>query len=250
MKLKPAQKLLTWLIALILLMACILPSATTPQSTLQPQSPAPGILETIIVQTVAAAQTQTVTNLPSATSSLTETATLKPAPTLTPTVTEALITFAPTYTVNVPTLTQVISTSPPQPQGGGDVASFGTISAKDQRATDFPKIPKEWDCRITAKSPATGTLIKQKSSFKVSWTIVNNGTRTWGNNDVDFVYTGGFRHDGKPIRDLPKTISPGGSITLQVDLTAPKGSASYNVFWSLKVGGKLFCHMKHTFEVK
>lgn len=249
MKRKPVQKLLIWLFATVLFMACILPSTTAPLPIPEAQSLVPGILETIIVRTVAAAQTQTVTNIPSATPTLTETATLQPAPTLTPTVTEESITFAQTYTVNVPTLTQVISTSAPQSQGGGVSASFGTISAKDQRATDFPKIPKEWDCRITGKSPATGTLIKQKSSFKVSWTIVNNGTRTWGNNDVDFVYTGGFRHDGKPIRDLPTTIAPGRSITLQVQLTAPKGSGSYNVIWSLKVGSMLFCHMKNTFEV-
>jgi hypothetical protein len=249
MNLKPAQKLLTWLFALVILTACILPSSTTPLSVAEPQSPVPGMLETIIAQTVAAAQTQTVTHLPSLTSTLTATSTLQPTSTQTPSVIEELFTFAPTYTVSVPTLTQVLSTSPPQSQGDGVSAPVGVLSDKDQRATNFPKVPVEWDCKITEKNPPKGAIIKRKTNFYVTWTLLNNGTKTWTNNGVDFIYTGGFRHEGRPIQDLPATVAPGHGITLRVLLSAPKAPGTYNVFWSLKVGNRLFCHMKHTFEV-
>lgn len=244
---KQAHKLITWLFVPIFLMACILPSSTTQLSAPSPQSPVPGMLETIIVQTVAAAQTQTVTHLPSLTS--THTSTLTPTSTPIPSITQELFTSTSTFVFVVPTLTQVLFSSPPQSQAQVVSAPVGTLSERDQRATNYPKIPKEWDCRIVEKSPAEGTLIKQKSSFYIAWTIVNNGTKTWTNNGVDFIYTGGFRHEGKTIQDLRTTIAPGRSITLQVQLTAPKASGTYNVIWSLRVGNKLFCHMKHTFEV-
>jgi hypothetical protein len=124
-----------------------------------------------------------------------------------------------------------------------------TLTSREEFLTRFPKIPKEWDCRITEKGPPIGTLIRHKSKFYVSWLIVNSGTKTWTPNTIDFVYTGGYRNDEMHIQDLSLTIPPGKSIKMKVLLTGPKTPGTYNVFWSLKVGNTLFCHMKNTFEV-
>ncbi len=105
---------------------------------------------------------------------------------------------------------------------------------------------------VTGKSPPSGTIIKikPKESLNISWTIKNNGTKTWTSNTVDFVNTGGFRNNERPIQDLRSTVAPGGTITVKVLITASKFSGTYNVFWTLKVGNTKFCHMKNTFEVE
>jgi hypothetical protein len=179
-----------------------------------------------------------------------------PTPTSTPlpSKTQEIFTSTPTFILVFPGLTQesiIFSPQPPMDQGPSAPVSttVSTLTSREEFLTKFPKTPKEWDCRIIEKSPPKGTSIKHKSSFYVSWLILNTGTKTWTNNGVDFVYTGGYRNDEKHIQDLRTTVAPGKSIKLKVLLTAPKTPGDYNVFWSLKVGNTFFCHMKHTFNI-
>lgn len=194
-------------------------------------------VEDIIAGTAAAAQTQTATHLPSATPTYTSTVTLTP---VIPSAT-ATSTFPFGIFVEAPLIAEV--ETPNSLLVGATSSSNG--SGEHIKYTD-----ELWSCTIVGKSPPKNATVKPGSNFYVSWTVVNNGTKTWTRNGVDFVYDAGFRHDGGPVQDISKTILPGGRITLKVLIVPPKKEDVYNVIWSLKVGQTKFCHMKVSFEVK
>src|SRR6185436_4812655 len=125
-------KLLIWVVALVLIMACVVPTVA------QPSVPTvdPGAVNTFIAQTVIAAGTRTAAALPS----------LTPTPTLTPT--QNTETPSPTFTATIifrlstptplviPTFTGVSSS------GGGDSSSAN------------------YACKVTKVSPANGSVFK------------------------------------------------------------------------------------------
>lgn len=239
-----------WSATALLLLACISPSLVAPSSTEAIKTQVPGLLGTIVAKTAAAAQSQTIALLPSSTFTFTPTPTFFPTKSaVVPTSTAFTPTFIPaSVTLTQITPTQATKTSPPLE--GPLSSNDNTVDVGDGTATRFPKIPKEWNCTITGKFPPKGTSVDRKERFFVSWTILNTGTKTWTSNTIDFVYTGGFRSDERPIQDLRSTVAPGGSISVKIQLTAPKFPGTYNTVWSLKVGNTKFCRMKYTFEVK
>ena len=225
------------------------PAAPNPEETQPVLS-----LDTIIAETARAAQTRTATAILVFTSTTTATSTNPADQTMTATRTPIPVYLSPTL---VPSATPT-QTSLPIPTealqaayaNGPSTAPASAPDGGEEAVPTIKKTPKEWDCLITAKSPPKGSTIKPRSDFVVSWTVTNRGTKTWTNNGVDFVYDGGYRHEGRALQDLPVTVYPGGSITLKVTMTSPKQEGLYDVIWTLKVGRTTFCHLKHTFEVK
>jgi len=251
-KVKRIRRIRNWSATALFLLACISPSFVVPGSTEAVKTHVPGILGTMVAQTAAVAQTQTALSLPTSTYTSIPTGTLFPTrKVLTPTSTPTYIYAFPTFTKLTATPTQATPTLPTIliPVASKDNVT-NTLTVDDANATRFPKIPKEWNCTVMGKTPPQGTSVDPKEKFYVSWTIKNTGTRAWTSNTIDFVYTGGFRSDERPIQDLRSTVAPGGSITVKVQLTASKFPGTYNTFWSLRVGNTKFCHMKQTFEVK
>ncbi|MCE9647543.1 MAG: hypothetical protein K8S20_16235 [Chloroflexi bacterium] len=242
-------------------MACVLPVAATPLNTPALLPLNSDQLGTTIAQTSVAALTSTAAHAPTWTTTPTiPTASVTPtsAITFTASATPLFLTFPATYTVSVPTLTQVVFTPVPvsvskpvsiSTARNGSVPA-ATLSDKDRRATLYPKIPLEWNCTVVEKYPSKGMTVKANSDLYLSWKILNTGTKTWTNNAIDFVNTGGFGQEGKHIQDLQTTVAPGQIATLKILVHTPKAAGSYNVYWSLRVGHTLFCHMKGTFEVK
>lgn len=218
-----------WLWIAFLLFACGAPNS--PSTTVQS-------IDDIIVQTSAAAQTQTATHLPSATP--TQTSIYSPTPrypSATPTAT-----FLWGIFVETPEIAAIETPN-------ASIANLSSGSSSGSGVT-VKKSDEMWSCMVVSRNPSRDTVIKPGSNFYVSWTVVNNGTSVWSNNGIDFVYDSGYRHQGGPIQDLYRTVSTGGSITLKVLIVAPKNEGSYNVIWSLKVGNTMFCHMKVSFTVK
>lgn len=95
-----------------------------------------------------------------------------------------------------------------------------------------------------------GAVIQAGTSFYVSITLFNSGTRNWPRDSVDFHYKSGFRNEGKLIQDLPRSVAPGDQITLNIYLTAPDKRDTYGTIWTLQVGNNPFCGVKYSFEVK
>jgi hypothetical protein len=223
-----------WLIAAMLMLGCALPSLVTPtpvQSIVQSSE----ILGTSIVQTSEAAQTQTAAVLPSITPTFT--VTRIPTETQTPTPTFIFSLFTATL---LPSETAPVSVS----AGGGGTPDPG-VSNEGYTLTG-----KEWTCTVTSKYPGKGAVIQKGLTFNASWTILNTGTKTWTYNGVDFRYIAGLRMDGRKIQDLPVTVAPGNKITLKIQLTAPNRVDTYSTTWTLRVGRRIFCPMRITFDTQ
>lgn len=202
--------------------------------------PDPGVsnpsVEDIIAGTAAAAQTQTAIHLPSITPTVTSTVTLTPAiPSATPTPTFPFGIF-----VEAPLTAEVETPN----------ALFVDSSSSSSAPSGIKYTDEPWSCTIIGKSPPKNSNVKPGKNFYVAWTVVNTGTKPWTRNGVDFVYDGGFHHDGGPIQDISKTVLRGGTITLKVLIVPPNKADTYTVIWSLKVGNTMFCHMLVTFTVK
>jgi hypothetical protein len=235
------RRITLWLIVILVILGCGTPALVTPP----PSASGPGSVETIIVQTAQAAQTQTAILLPpSATPSLipspTKTFTVTPTPT-------ATILFLIATRTNVPTATSAFA-------GGGGNSTGGTGTGSGGSGDGFVKptaTPQEWTCRILSRSPARGATFPAGSSFKATWTVQNTGTKTWPKQGVDVVYQSGARLiAGKPYYDIPAGVGPGGTVTISVTMEVPKRPKEYSTRWSLMVGKTHFCSVQFVFEAK
>ncbi|NJN80594.1 MAG: hypothetical protein HC797_09070 [Anaerolineales bacterium] len=217
---------------LVFTLACALPRATRVDL---PQQPADlNALQTIIVQTADAAQTQTAIANPTFTQTSTSTPTRIPSITPSPTVT--FIFLLPSLTP-IPTITPIGFI----PSGSGG----GTPDANEKSIyTGQP-----WSCRVTSTQPPIGAIIQAESTFYAYWTILNTGTTTWTRTTVDIVYTGGWRHEGTKIQDFSQNVATGGKIVVGARFIAPKRSGEYGSHFVLKVGNRKFCGMEIAFEV-
>lgn len=222
----------------IFLLACAVPAFGA--STQVPQSLAPESLATPIAQTAAAANTLTALYSPP---TLTPTPTRFPTGTLISAPTLSTFVFAlPTFTP-LPTITSTPGAVIQGPAGGGN-------SANSNDGSGSPFTGKEWTCAVTEKYPKNGAALEPGKNFYAYFTLMNTGTKTWPSNGVDFLYTGGYRHNDGKIYDLPVSVAPGNKVTLKVLFTGPKSAGAYNSYWSLKVGKLSFCSMKISFEIK
>lgn len=222
--------------SLIVLLLATLACATSPSVNI-PQQPADiNSLQTIIVQTAGAAQTQTAIANPSATQTSTTTPTR--IPTITPSPTVTFIYLLPTLTP-IPTQTPI-----------GFVDSGGGAGGT-QDSSKF-KTPQPWSCNVLVSQtqPPRGAVLEKKSEFYAFWTVQNTGTETWTRTTIDLVYTGGYRHEGTRIQDTKETVPPGDTLRVSAFFIAPKAAGEYQSFFTLQVGKRQFCGMKISFVIK
>ena len=229
---KNFQKIGGWLGLGFIMLACI--STSAPVQVAEPLSM--DALGTVIVQTAAAAQTQTVVVWKSPTFTTT--------PSLTPTLPTPTATFYFSLFTSTPVI-DIETTDPAYIVEEGNSTSGGG-SSNDP----VPYTGKPWTCIGLEKSHPTGAIVQAGKGFTAYWTVLNTGTKTWTSNTVDFVYKSGYRHDGRVIKDISSEVEPGRSLTLKVSFTAPKTAGERTAIWTLKVGNHPFCGMKITFDVK
>ena len=235
---RTVRQITIWLILGLVILGCATPALVTPP----PSVSAPGAVETVVVRTAEAAQTQTVIALPP-----TRTPTLTPFPTST-----ASITPTPTATILFLFAT---STNPTSAFLTSDLADFMTSEASTSNSHDgYVKptaTPSEWDCRVLSKNPLNHAVITAGTTFNIIWTVQNTGTKTWPKKGVDVVYESGAQLNvGRPYYDIPAGVGPGGTVTISVTMEVPKRPKEYNMRWSLKVGRTNFCSVRFVFEAK
>ncbi len=213
------SKLLIWVTALALIMACA-PSLVTPSVPTMD----PGSVNTFIAQTVDAASTQTAASMPS----------LTPSPTITPTV--------PTETSSpTPTATVIFILSSPTPLV---IPTFTSISSGGGTSNE------NFSCQVTRVSPANGTRFDPRADFDAVWTVRNNGQRNWDRNSIDILYSSGDRIHKVSGYDLDDNVRVGNSIDVGVDMQAPKDPGTYNTTWVMRRGDDTFCTMTLTIAVR
>ena len=211
-------KLLVWVTALALNMACVPTLATPSVPTVDPNA-----VNTFIAQTVNAASTQTAASIP----------TLTPSPTITPTVnTETPI---PTATATV-----IFILSSPTPLV---IPTFTSSSGGGSSNENF-------SCDVRRVTPANGTTFNPRDDFDAIWTVRNNGQRNWDRNSIDIVYSSGDKIHKVSGYDLDKNVRVGDSIDIGVDMQAPKDSGTYSTTWVMRRGDDTFCTLTLTIAVR
>lgn len=210
-------KLLVWVLALALILACV-PTFSTPGIP----TTDPGAVNTFIAQTVDSASRQTAAAIPTSTSTPTVTPTVS-TETPSPTPTSTVVFVLPTFTVVViPTFTS----------SGGGTSS------------------ENYSCQVTRVSPANGTTLDPREDFDAIWTVRNNGQRNWDRTSIDHLYERGDRIHKVSGYDLDENVRVGNSIDLGVDMQAPKDPGTYTTTWVLRTGNREFCTMTLTIVVR
>jgi hypothetical protein len=209
-------KLLVWLTALALVMACVPTFVSQSSPTLDPAA-----VNTFIAQTVEAATTRTAAAIPSATL----TPTITPTFTASPTATVTFVLVSPTPLV-LPTLTNTAVNL-----GGGGTSS------------------DNYACRVTRVAPPNGSSFSPRDDFDVFWTVRNIGQRNWDRTDVDYIYSSGAKIHKVSGYDLPSNVNVGDSTDLGVDMQAPKDPGTYSTVWTMRIGDDEFCPLRFTIVV-
>jgi Ig-like domain from next to BRCA1 gene len=205
------RKLILWFAAAIVMLACETPLLPIPTSLNPP--PAPNSIGTIVVQTAAAAQTQTAFLRPPDTKTPTQTPPPTGTPTETPTPTETVIFILPT------------STKP------------------------FTAIDAGSECKLIALDPYN-PILAPKTNFDAKWTLQNTGSDLWLDQIIDFKFSGGTDMHKKDLYDLPSSVNPDGQVDITVPMTAPNKPGTYTSTWELVRKKTTLCKVSVTVTVK
>jgi Ig-like domain from next to BRCA1 gene len=215
------HRLFPFVTLILVLIACELPVFyASPAPT-----PIPGLIGTSVAQTVAAARTQTALFLPPPT--YTPTMTLLPTSTLTETP-------SPTTTIIfiIPTSTHTRTATP-----------FPT-------STEAEFSDENWACRLISKNPADNQVFTPRADFDARWVVENTGKKSWSRDDIDYIYYSGTKMHKKEAYDLADTVDRGESVTIIVDMIAPKNAGTYSTTWTLRSGQNEFCKLRISIVVK
>jgi hypothetical protein len=87
----------------------------------------------------------------------------------------------------------------------------------------------EFIADMTVKDLST---FKAGESFTKTWRLKNNGTCTW-NGDYSLTFVSGDQMSGAKSVKLPKTVAPGETIDVSVNLKAPLDGGTYLGYWML-----------------
>lgn len=210
--------------ALVLLVACG-PSAN--QVILPPDQ-----LGTAIVETSAALASQTALYAPPVQ--------FVPSNTALPTTVN---TFLPTFTLeptNTPFLIIVPSKTP-------------TITpTRTGTATPLATKTLNQPCVVAAQIPANNTAFSAGAFFDTIWTLVNTGSVTWIQGNVDFAFSSGTKMylNGVTLLDIPATTAPNQSVAFTVHMQAPQTKGTFTDTWVLKEGSVIYCTASVTIVVK
>jgi hypothetical protein len=208
--------IIVWVLLLVS-MSCVLPSLAG--SALPTPVPVEE-LGTIIVQTANAAASLTATYAPSATLTPTDIPIPSATPSQTPTPTETIIFLMDTATpILSPTSTAVLSTA-------------------------------DYACETLTKNPGDGAILSPGQNFNWVWIVRNTGTERWDNNSVDVLYFKGDKlHKVKGI-DLPKSVSPGETVSLVIPMQAPDKTGNRSTTWGIKISNRSICQTTLSIKVK
>lgn len=224
------------IITIFFVLGCDVSTLAAPQ---QIPTPIPGIINTIVVQTAAAAATQTAALIPP-----TLTPSLTPFPTKTPTITPT-----PTQTVififTTPTSVKPTRTKTPVPSSGGGGSGGGSGGGNSGGGGSGAT----WSCQWISQTPANSTHYAPGTGFNANWTVKNNGDQTWVHTTVDIVFLSGTKTAPLTRYDTTADTGVGASYVMSVPMVAPPTNGTYSMTWALQAGTTTFCSVSLTIIV-
>jgi hypothetical protein len=126
-------------------------------------------------------------------------------------------------------------------------ADFGSYNSE----VTVPQAPVVAGCTLVSTSPTFNKSMAARTDFDAVWEVKNNSSRNWDLSAVDYKYVSGtkmYKYDA--IYDLPKTVKPGESIKIVVDMLAPASPGVYTTNWALVEGSTTLCSLPVTIAVK
>jgi hypothetical protein len=215
--------------SIVLVLVTILLAACTLGDGQQP-APTQDISQTLAAARTEAAQTVAaeLASQPTATAPTIATATLAPTATELPAATQA-----PSFTP--------ADTLAPTPAATNTRAPVSNATA----------IPADYQCSVSDVSPAFLAEFAPRGEMDGKWTVKNTGKQSWGSVDVDVAHISGTnmaQYDD--TYNLSKSVAPGESITIVVDLLAPADTGTFKTTWGLVRGTSTFCTLNLTIVVK
>lgn len=203
-----AWRSLVVLILSITLVGCGSPTPTTAPTAVPPQP-------TVNVQpTLSVAQTQAVQTALADLTKNAPTATKTPLP---------------------PTATQVPPTNTPLPPTAKPSATYIPWTPVPSATSTT------YNCTIIESSPSTTDIIRPGADFDARWVVKNTGSEAWSAAAVDVVYVSGTKFDRQKNIDLKADVAHDASLTIVVDMIAPKEPATYTAVWAITRGTQTIC---------
>lgn len=143
-------------------------------------------------------------------------------------VTQTVVTQAAPPTLNLPTLLPIATAS----------AQPGITPL----ATNVPLPVTRCDQATFVRdvSIPDNTTLGSGANFTKTWRIQNSGTCAW-TSAYALVYSSGAQMSGPAFVNLPKSVPPGDTVDIAVNLVAPAGQGTYRGNWMLRnASGILF----------
>ncbi|MEN4100774.1 MAG: NBR1-Ig-like domain-containing protein [Anaerolineaceae bacterium] len=116
-------------------------------------------------------------------------------------------------------------------------------------------IPKEppvgLGCQVVSASPNTIKSMSPNTDFDGVWQVKNTGSKNWDLKSIDYKYVSGakiYKYDA--VYDLSKTVKPGETIKIIVDMIAPSTPGVYTTHWALVQGSGTLCNLSISIAVK
>ena len=120
-------------------------------------------------------------------------------------------------------------------------------------ATETPTITptsSAYGCNVVSSSPSYNASFPPGGDFDGRWTLQNTGTESWGD-IVDLIYISGAKFQAyADAVDLPKSVAPGESVDVVVDMLAPRDPGTYKTIWRLRRSDTTFCEVTLQIVVK
>jgi hypothetical protein len=93
---------------------------------------------------------------------------------------------------------------------------------------------------VTDVTIPDNTIMQGQQSFVKTWRIKNAGSCTWSSS-YKFVFVTGMQMSSTTVVSLSKTVSPGNTVDISVNMTAPSVLGIYTSYWKMKnASGQVF----------
>ena len=117
-------------------------------------------------------------------------------------------------------------------------------------ASRTPK-PPPLLCSLIRVLPPYNTVMKPGEDFDARWTIQNNGSDSWTNENVEAVFRNGAKlQKNTDVFTLSSEVETGDLLEIIIDMQAPNFAASYAGIWMLTYDDVPFCYFSVNIVVK
>lgn len=137
-----------------------------------------------------------------------------------------------TQMANTPVVTQAIPTATNTPEPTNTTPPTATPTKTATPTATSKPIPCNSAQFIRDMTVADGSQFAPGTTFLKVWRLKNIGSCTW-NKSYTVTFDGGDKLGGSTF-DMPENVSPGESIDVAIEMTAPNTKGSYKGFWLLR----------------